>query len=315
MTNFSIIVPVYNAEKYLSDCLKSLIGQTCSDVEIICINDGSTDNSLKILQEYANKDSRIKIINQENQGVSIARNNGINIAQGEYLLFVDADDWISESMCEDLFNSIKASKSDIIYFNYYNCSDKQTRPINMICSNSTDFKDIIIPGLWCKAYKTTFIKKNNITFPTGISMAEDMIFILKTISKNPSTSYLKKYLYYYRNDNQNSATHKDNKYVNSTPYKCWFDTEEYKNLSDINKLATIDFFAKQIFGGWSTWYSNETKERNNQIIDEFLEYYEKFDYKDYKNLIGYRRLKHKEIWRFLKIIRNFAYKFIYRKRG
>ena len=89
MVQVSIIVPVYNVEKYLSKCLESLINQTLKDIEIICVNDGSTDNSLSILKEYANKDSRIKIIDKQNEGVSVARNTGIEVATGEYLMFVD----------------------------------------------------------------------------------------------------------------------------------------------------------------------------------------------------------------------------------
>ena len=94
MTKISIIVPVYNTEKFLEKCLNSLIKQTLKDIEIICINDGSIDNSLQILRKFANKDKRIQIINQTNSGLSIARNAGINKATGEYIGFVDSDDWV-----------------------------------------------------------------------------------------------------------------------------------------------------------------------------------------------------------------------------
>ena len=94
MNKVSIIVPVYNIEKYLAKCLDSLINQTLEDIEIICVNDGSTDNSAEILNEYAQKDCRIKIINQDNAGLSAARNTGINAANGEYIGYVDSDDWI-----------------------------------------------------------------------------------------------------------------------------------------------------------------------------------------------------------------------------
>ena len=102
MVKISIIVPVYNVEKYLPECLESLIHQTLKDIEIICINDGSTDNSLSILKDYAKKDSRIRIINKENWGISAARNSGINTAMGDFLSFIDSDDWIDLDFFENL---------------------------------------------------------------------------------------------------------------------------------------------------------------------------------------------------------------------
>ena len=91
MPKISVIIPVYNVEKYLAECLTSVVNQTFKDIEIICVNDGSTDNSPKILKEFAQKDSRIKIINQENQGLSAARNTGLDVATGEYVSFIDSD--------------------------------------------------------------------------------------------------------------------------------------------------------------------------------------------------------------------------------
>ena len=118
-SKISVIVPVYNAEQYLRECLESLVNQTLEDLEIICVNDGSTDSSPKILEEYASKDSRIKIFHQENQGVSAARNLGISKVQGEYLVFVDSDDWIELNALEILYKTIDKRKSDILLFSNY----------------------------------------------------------------------------------------------------------------------------------------------------------------------------------------------------
>ena len=114
MNKVSIIVPVYNIEKYLAKCLDSLINQTLEDIEIICVNDGSTDNSAEILNEYAQKDCRIKIINQDNAGLSAARNTGINAANGEYIGYVDSDDWIDLNFYEKLYNAAKDTDADIV---------------------------------------------------------------------------------------------------------------------------------------------------------------------------------------------------------
>ena len=103
----SIIVPVYNVEEYLQRCIDSILNQRFKDFELILINDGSTDNSLKICKEYSLSDSRVKVINKENGGLSSARNAGINIAKGKYIGFVDSDDWINEEMYQTLYNLLQ----------------------------------------------------------------------------------------------------------------------------------------------------------------------------------------------------------------
>lgn len=118
-TKVSVILPVYNTEKYLPECLDSLLNQTLKDIEIICINDGSTDNSLEILQEYQANDQRIRILNQENQGAAIARNKGIQMAEGEYLSFLDADDFFDENMLKWSYEKAQKTNSDICIYGSY----------------------------------------------------------------------------------------------------------------------------------------------------------------------------------------------------
>jgi glycosyltransferase involved in cell wall biosynthesis len=115
MPLISIIIPVYNVEKYLSECLDSIMNQTFSDIEIICINDGSTDNSLAYLEKYSQKGSRVIVINQENKGQAVARNIGIKAAKGKYVLFVDSDDWIAQNSCETLLSYL-TEDIDLIIF-------------------------------------------------------------------------------------------------------------------------------------------------------------------------------------------------------
>ena len=109
----SVVVPIYNTSIYLSKCLESLINQTYKDIEIICINDGSTDNSLEILNKFQKKDNRIKIITQENQGLSAARNKGIVEANGEYISFIDSDDWVDLDFFEKLITALEKEHADI----------------------------------------------------------------------------------------------------------------------------------------------------------------------------------------------------------
>ena len=114
----SLIIPVYNVENYLRQCLDSIINQTLKEIEIICINDGSTDSSKQILEEYALKDERIKIINQKNKGAGAARNSGIDAATGEYIGFVDSDDWVNLDAFEKLYNKITRENVDIVFSRY-----------------------------------------------------------------------------------------------------------------------------------------------------------------------------------------------------
>ena len=114
MPKVSVIIPVYNVEKYLSECLDSVVNQTLKDIEIICVNDGSPDGSAAILEEYAQKDNRIKVITQENRGLSEARNSGLKIASGEYIAFLDSDDYIDLKFFEQLYKRGIESNSDVV---------------------------------------------------------------------------------------------------------------------------------------------------------------------------------------------------------
>ena len=115
----SVIIPVYNVEKYLSECLDSIINQTLREIEVICVNDGSTDSSLSILKEYSSKDNRVKIIDKKNEGQGYARKVGLDIAKGEYILFCDSDDkYSSNNVFENLYKAIKKNNSDLMCFSF-----------------------------------------------------------------------------------------------------------------------------------------------------------------------------------------------------
>lgn len=221
MTKVSVILPVYNVEEYLRQALDSIVNQTLKDIEIICVNDGSKDNSLNILEEYASKDDRVKIINQENQGQGAARNNAIKIATGEYLSFVDPDDWIEFDMYEKLYNKAIENSADLIEFSFYRNNDfnnsvqkkkvKLKLPQNTIF-NTLDYPEYIFQSPrypWNKFYKTDTIKNNNIRFGQG-RWQEDQNFVISARAlANRVLYYPNNYLYHYR-IRINSSTNKIN---------------------------------------------------------------------------------------------------------
>lgn len=218
MPAFSVIIPVYNVEKYLRECLDSLVNQTLSDIEIICINDGSTDGSLNILNEYASKDGRFIVLSQENQGQGIARNKGIDIAKGEYISFVDPDDWIELDTFEILYNKFSKTGAEIIQFDYethhengkYHGTKTYKRRLkkdfNFVIKNDDiyNWHNIFIKEIsqmslciWDKAYKTDFIKKNNIKLAPN-KHGEDHIFSIGANLLADKILYLNKSFYHYR---------------------------------------------------------------------------------------------------------------------
>lgn len=312
MTKFSIILPIYNVEKYLSKCLDSIINQTHRNIEIICINDGSTDNSLQILEEYTQKDGRIKIINQKNQGVSIARNVGIENATGDYILFIDADDWIELDACEVLLNTINNKKFDLIYFNYYAINSNIKRKINIVNKKITKNYFLTNGGLWNCCYNADFIKKNKISFPKDIKISEDLVFKTIIILNNPKIEVISEPLYNYFYTRENSATKNYTQGIieNIKGFEYLKSTEIYQKTSEEIKLLIVDNWSKLIFSAWSAIPLKLLKNDFNGQINFFLKNYKQFNYKDYKNLIGYKRLKNKWLIRFLKNIRDLFFNII-----
>ena len=187
MIKFSIIIPVYNVEAYLRECLDSVLAQTCSDWEAICVNDGSTDGSLDILQEYAAKDARFRFIDQHNKGLSAARNAGIDAAEGEYIFLLDSDDWIVPDALERLSKRINGQ--DIICFagQKYNEQDKTYRPADVLTpamySNGMTYyyanalKSYTFPFVCAvlRLYRRAFLLEHNLLFKEGI-YHEDNLF-------------------------------------------------------------------------------------------------------------------------------------------
>lgn len=220
-TKISLIIPVYNVEKYLAECLTSAISQTLKEIEIICINDGSIDNSLNILEEYARKDKRIKIINQENQGLACSRNNALKIASGKYIVFLDSDDYLSIDALDKIYHSMEHQNLDMLSYSGINFdSDTKQQSINnywnflylptnfnyvkfnfKICS---DFAHKMAVSSCLTAYKLQFLKQNKINFPPHLFF-EDNVFFTKSLTKAHNCGIIKDKLY-FRRVHQNSIT-------------------------------------------------------------------------------------------------------------
>ncbi|MGB0366761.1 MAG: glycosyltransferase family 2 protein [Flavobacteriaceae bacterium] len=215
----SIIIPVYKVEKYLRVCLDSLCVQTLTDIEIICINDGSPDNCIEILKEYAKKDKRFHIINQENCGSGPARNNGIDHAKGEFIGFVDPDDWVSPDYFEILYNKATTSDADIsatasvvkVYDDPTRKSIKKSvgfRSEKIIISEEKRESLICRSGTTCnKVFKKNLVDKYNIRFAETRSTGEDNPFniIALAAANKIATTTMGTYFYRFRSD---SATNK-----------------------------------------------------------------------------------------------------------
>lgn len=216
MDKISIIVPVYNAEKYLENCLKSILEQTYTNLEIILVDDGSKDNSANICDEYAKKDERIKVVHEQNGGVSKARNTGIDIATGKYLMFIDADDFYEKNSCEVLYNEISSKDADYVIGNYIHTNSAgekwpkalfDTEVYNNFELSIKDYRKsffVMNSVVWNKIFKKEFIEKYNLRFVEG-AIAEDAIFSIFCYVNAKKAYYISNVVYNYRQNENNSS--------------------------------------------------------------------------------------------------------------
>ena len=199
----SVIIPVYNVEEYLERCLDSIIHQTLKDIEIIVVNDGSPDNSQKIIDRYKKKDKRIVTLTKENGGLGSARNEGLKKAQGEYIAYVDSDDWIELDMLEKMYEEASTNNSDIVicgYQNVYSNKKEASFISNTIIEdtlykkNSRIFNTIAV---WCKLYKREFLKDSGVVFPMDKVWYEDLSYTIPLLALTDKISYVNLPLYNY----------------------------------------------------------------------------------------------------------------------
>jgi len=218
----SIIVPIYNCQQYLKECLDSIINQTYNNIEIILIDDGSTDNSIVMCKYYKKIDSRIILKSHTNRGLSITRNVGLKIATGEYIVFVDADDYIEKTYVEELYNAIEKGKNDmavcgytlIYHFSKYAVKKLFNEKKEDYSKKNNNIEEVIFlleeKGMtnfvWNKIFKRDIIEKNNILFKKGFNPVEDIIFNFQYIKKINKIKIIDQSLYYYRKELKNSLS-------------------------------------------------------------------------------------------------------------
>lgn len=204
----SVIVPIYNAERYLSRCLDSLVNQTLKDIEIICIDDGSSDSTIDILKEYRRHDKRIKLIQIDNSGQSKARNFGLLQANGDYLAFVDSDDYINLEMLEKMYGAAVENNADCVVcglkVEYENAQDYTQGTISWGKAKHEGTSEIcpdILKNLRTnvldKMFRRRIITDNNILFPSGINLNEDGVFVWSSLPFCKVISFIKEDLYHY----------------------------------------------------------------------------------------------------------------------
>lgn len=277
----SVVIPIYNVENYLDKCLSSVINQSYNNLEIICVNDGSSDNSEKIILEYVKKDDRIIYVKQKNGGLSFARNTGISKATGKYICFIDSDDWVSNDFVFKMVENLENNKSDISICNikhiYIDGSEKKVSygiSNNMVLDSYDALKELFIGRVLQnhtvnKLYKLDLFKKNCITFPVG-RIYEDVFTTYRLFLVSNKISLFNEYLYFYLQERDGSILTKK------------FDEKKLDLLDAINEIRNNEklkkfkfdkyiqkFYVQQLIGLFYhifPSYDKETKKYYNEIF-------------------------------------------------
>ncbi len=261
MIKYSIIVPIYNAEKFIGKTIESVLGQTFPELELILVNDGSTDRSGDVCLEYAASDPRITYISKSNGGVSDSRNEGLRRAQGEYIIFVDADDWIERDYLSSAEAILADGNADLIIMNNYYVRDGasvRAYPIDAsLCDGvKNDIEELLdfsltmgcgvyrkwhglMRSVWAKVFRRSIISENDLAFDTGLKYGEDAAFLFAYLMHSKTVSYRDLYVYYYL-DNPASAMN-NQKWAGPEMGRHYFDVVErsVRHLAKEESLALL----------------------------------------------------------------------------
>lgn len=210
MIKVSVILPVFNAGIYLAKCIGSVLAQTEKNIELIIVDDGSTDDSLLVIEQFKRENNRVKVISQENKGVSAARNKGLEIAGGEWIAFVDADDWLEPDMFQKMYDAALLENADMIICNVNSVSNRGLSERLKITNETIDFQnarqDTVVNLMrfkydyanWNKIYSAKLVKNNNLSFSDNLSMYEDLLFNLHYWQYCKKSVVINECLYNYR---------------------------------------------------------------------------------------------------------------------
>ena len=296
MIKVSILIPIYNVEKYLRQCIESVVNQTLKEIEIICINDGSTDNSLSIINEYASRDERIKIINKKNSGYGHSMNCGLKIATGEYIGIVESDDFADENMFEILYEKAKIFDAEIVKSNFFAQIGEKFlfmenligEPYEKIFSSQSRSETIFQRqiAIWSAIYKREFLSRNKIFFnETPGASYQDVSFHFKTTICAEKIFFIRDAFLHYRKDNPDSSMKSPNKiyciFDEFDEIKTFLQTRQelikpFKNAFEDLKLRQSEFHFTHIDNKFKFEYFQRMKDEINFDDEEkiFYDYYE-----------------------------------------
>lgn len=318
----SVIIPVYNAEEFLADCIQSLISQTLQECEFIFVNDGSVDSSQQIIEQFQKKDHRIILINQENKGISGARNTGVEASKGAYIGFIDNDDYVKETMFETLYNNAIKNDFDIVVsktilgrdgkyiikqavFPVENIYDQEFIQRNIIPSLLRE-EDLF--AVWNKIYKRSLVFQNHVRFPKTRVIEEDNMFNIQAFNKASKVIFIDYSGYFYR-EVATSESRKtiENDYFEKALQKFHFDYKKEYNLSityqELEKLKAIRFIQRVCYLVYKCALAETSFDKKSDYIKNMVFHPTVFSLSNqYRNEILYNKGKYEFL--VLNIIKN-----------
>ena len=303
MVKVSVVIPVYNVENYLEECLDSIINQTLKDIELICINDGSTDASIDILEKYAKADSRIQIFNQNNSGLSASRNRGIELSKGEFVYFIDSDDYLDLNALKELYDLSVKYDPDFIIFKLINFDDGtdefyESDYYEMDClkdyrNKLFNYRDVgdKIADVAVTAQGKFFKKEviSDIRFPEGL-IFEDNLFFWKALLKSEKIFYLDKHLYYHRVRQNSITTTSTIKFADSIQIiNKIIDLLKENGVYNIFKREFIEMKMKSAHSRFEAVREEDKKEFYKLLKDDFQKHIDEYEHDDvFINEVSFR---------------------------
>ena len=271
MPAISVIIPVYNVEPYLRECLDSVVNQTFRDLEIICVNDGSTDGGPAILEEYAAKDSRIQIVTKENGGLSDARNAGLAIASGDFILFVDSDDYLAVNACQTLYSKAVETNSDMVMFLFKCFGNSERSPSDSVsyypevltdCLEKIQYEFNNWQTAWSNLFRRKIIDENNLRFHKGL-IFEDVPFVAKASLLANKIAIVPKKLYFYRQREDSIMQNKQQRNFLSRPLSFQYMYSDILSISPDNALLWLLSYKYSIL--YNTYYNKISKNFRSEM--------------------------------------------------